>query len=315
MSLEEVAGGPSPAAIAETRTAAKEAEGVSNKYAVVDGSDQASNEFPYVPFAPDNYDDTAAIKVTFGDPRIIGGDNWQVPLEADDIDYLKRQRDQVENADFDRWIMQKYDLTNPAQMKLFQDIAPDQYQRRMDLIDYEQNLVTNYAKTRLEGPKTMEELKFQWLVETGRIELPQAPLWDPVQWMGAQMNQTKIPLHNRHWALRALPNFQRFQAGMFSPLTFINSRNPGNRRNPDNPADIVGKGKAEGQIVNGADRHNTDIYRQYGTNPIWTSVPQRYRANLPGEYFGHDFNRPRHDRIPADIRAGKGYGFNPVRMP
>ena len=141
MALRQVAGGPSPTAIAETRSNAQAASGVSGKYAVVDGGNQASNEFPMVPFAPDGYDDTAAIKKNFAD---LGGpgQNWVVPFTEQDAAYVKRQRDQVENADFDRWVMQKFNLADPAQLFLFQQIAPEQFQRRMDLIDYEQNIVS-----------------------------------------------------------------------------------------------------------------------------------------------------------------------------
>jgi len=314
MSLKEVAGGPSPAAIAETRTAAKEVEGVSNKYAVVDGADQASNEFPYVPFAPDSYDDTAMIKQAFAQPAVAGADNWVVPFESKDAEYVKRQRDQVENSDFDRWIMQKYDLTNPAQMKLFEIIAPDQFKRRMDLIDYEQNLVTKYAKTRLEGPKSMEDLKFEWLVETGRMELPKGPLWDPVAWMGAQFNQNPtVPANNAGWAARALPNNQRFMAGMFSPLSYLSNLTSGRRRN-ENLADIKGQGiHVEGQIVKGALTSDKGVINRYGDNPIRNANFQWYQNNRPGEYFGRGVNRRLPGALPPGVMAPrKGYGLNPI---
>src|ERR1044072_7699791 len=215
MSLKSVAGGPSPAAIAETRTNAKAAAGVSGKYAVVDGSNQQDNEFPYVPFAPDTYDDTADIKKEFANGA-QAGTNWVVPFTEQDAAYVRRQRDQMENADFDRWIMQKFDLNDPAQLFLFQQIAPEQFQRRMDLIDYEQNLVTKYAKMRLMGPRTMEDLKFEWLIETGRVELPQGPIWDPVKWITNQLagGQAPRPTTEQEWALRGDANRNRFMAGM-----------------------------------------------------------------------------------------------------
>ena len=315
MSLKEVAGGPSPAAIEETRTAAKAVEGVSHKYVVVDGSDQASNEYPYVPFAPDSYDETAEIKYTFGHEDAVGG-NFTVPLDTEDIEYVKRQRDQAENADFDRWVMQKYNLINPAQMKVLQKIAPDEYQRRMDLVDYQQNIVTKYAKTRLEGPKSMEDLKFEWLVETGRIELPKAPLWDPIKWMGAQMMLPTVPATNRDWAQRALPNFQRFEAGFFSPLSYLTNKNAGLKKRENNPADIQGKNVLQGQIVNGASIPDAVIISKYGTNPIVGPQLMSYADDRVGEYFGYDPARaPRANaRINrGPIRAGKGYGNKPTR--
>lgn len=290
MSLQQVSGGPSPAAIAETRTNAKAASGVSGKYAVVQGSDQAPNEFPYVPFAPDTYDDTANIKNTFARSAAAGGvagDNWVVPFTEQDAAYVKRQRDQVENADFDRWVMQKYDLNDPSQLFLFQSIAPDQFQRRMDLIDYQQNLVTKYAKMRLMGARSLEDLKFEWLVETGRIELPKGPIWDPVAWMGNQMNLRPDPTTNAEWMDRNRPNQARYMAGLFSPLQYLSEGNAGWDPNIVNRADIRGTPafRTQGQLFQGSNNPGAP-YARYGQNVIGNNDIVPYVANATPVHFG-----------------------------
>ena len=311
MSLTEVAGGPSPAAIAETRTAAKAAAGVSNKYAVVDGADQASNEFPYVPFAPDSYDDTAAIKQAFATPA--AGNNWVVPFETSDAEYVKRQRDQIENADFDRWVMQKFDLTDPAQLFLFQSIAPEQFQRRLDLIDYQQNLVSRYAKTRLMGARSIEDLKLEWLIETNRIELPEGPIWEPVAWMGAQMGLPRAPTTQAEWAARGVPNNTRFMAGLFSPLSYLTNNNAGEEAQVINRADIAGSGRRfGGQIFKGANEPDADVIRRYGQNPIQNADFVRYANNVPGERFGYR-NAGRPAAAAAAAAGRRGYGRGPYR--
>ena len=313
MSLKEVAGGPSPAAIAETRTAAKAASGVSNKYAVVDGSDQASNEYPYVPFAPDSYDDTAMIKKAFAAGGAAVGNNWVVPFDSQDAEYVKRQRDQVENADFDRWVMQKFDLTDPAQLFLFQSIAPEQFQRRLDLIDYEQNLVTRYAKTRLMGARSIEDLKLEWLVETKRIELPKGPIWDPVRWMGAQMGVNQVPANNAEWAARGRLNTTRFMNGLFSPLKYLTNTNAGEQANAFNRSDIAGDGTAfGGQLFHGADRDQSVVIERYGQNPIVNPDPIVYANDVAGQRFGYlGANRP----VGANnvLNDRPGYGRKPYR--
>ena len=303
MSLQQVAGGPSPAAIAETRANAKAASGVSGKYGVVDGSDQAGNEFPYVPFAPDAYDDTAMYKAKFAAAANVG-ENWVVPFTEQDASYLKRQRDQIENADFDRWVMQKFDLNDPAQLFLFQQIAPEQFQRRMDLIDYQQNIVTKYAKNRLMGPRTMEDLKFEWLVETGRIELPKGPIWDPVQWMTRQMGIAADPATQGDWASRGNANRTRFMAGLFSPLKYLTETQtgwqPGTNRgdlrgNPATPTD--------GQLFEGSTLPNSSIY--YGGNPVMGNLPYAYSDARPGSTFG-GFGIIANRAAPAAARVGYG---------
>jgi len=281
MSLKSVAGGPSPAAIAETRKNAKAASGVSGKYAVVEGGWQASNEFPYVPFAPDSYDDVADIKAEFATAQ--AGENWVVPFTEQDASYVRRQRDQMENADFDRWVMGKFDLEDPAQLFLFQQIAPEQFQRRMDLIDYEQNLVTRYAKMRLMGPRSLEDLKFEWLIETQRIELPRGPIWDPRSWMLNQYTVQDGFVDDQRG--RSLANRTRYMAGLFSPLRMLQQNQVGWEASA-NGGDIRGNPERtyKGQLFEGSDHPNSYIH--YGGNPIIRPNAVPYTADARGAQFG-----------------------------
>lgn len=304
MSLKSIPGGPNPAAIAETRAAASAANAVSNKYAVVDGSSQAKNEFPYVPFAPDSYDDTADIKAQFS--RAAAGENWVVPFTEQDAAYVKRHRDQMENADFDRYVMQKFDLNDPAQLFLFQQIAPEQFQRRMDLIDYQQNLVTKYAKTRLMGPRSLEDLKFEWLIETGRIELPKGPIWDPVAWMSKQMSDDPYAETGTGRAKRGTDNRARYMAGLFSPIRMLTETQVGWQADPTNRGDIRGNSDAyvTGQLFEGSNQPNSSVY--YGGNPIRGTTPQQYDPAIRGASFG---GRPAH--VPAAERYGEAQPMGP----
>lgn len=145
---------------------------------------RAPNEFPIIPFDMDTYDQTAQIKQEVAGRNDMG--NWVVPFTSQDAKYLERKRDMVEYSDFDRWIYQKYDLKDPAQSFILQSIAPEQFERRQAIIDYQQNLVSRYAKLRLRGAKNVDDLMFEWMVETNRISLPEGPIWDPKAWMDKQ---------------------------------------------------------------------------------------------------------------------------------
>jgi hypothetical protein len=274
--LKKVAGGPNPSDIQSINDAAHNAM-AGNNY-VVNNPNQQSTEFPYIPFAQDQYDDIANIKRQF----VAGGAEAVVSLDKDDAEHLLRQRAQVENADFDRWLMAKYDLTDPAQNFLMQQIAPQQFQRRLDLIDAQQSMVSKYARMRLMGPKDLNDLKFEWLIETGRVQLPKGPIWDPVAWMTAQ---TGAP-NNTMARVDAMA--QRYQAGLFSPLGWLTEDNAGDGPNMANRFDIRGNPntKLDGQIYQGS-QANYNPYMRPGTNPMWTDMMMGYHDDTPGVVVGY----------------------------
>ena len=274
--LKAVPGGPSLAAINSINEQAKNAA-AGNNYALVNGSVQASNEFPYVPFARDNYDDISAIKRQFQE----GGAKAVVTLDKDDADYALRQRAQVENADFDRWVMQKWNLQDPAQNFLMQTIAPDQFQRRLDLIETQQSLVSKYARLRLLGPKSLEDLKFEWLVETGRITLPKGPVWDPVAWMDAQYGHTLAAAAVQ----RGVANRAQFKKGLFNPLRYLDENSTGWAANEANRSDIRGTPNSmiAGQMFGGSDAQSA--YQYWGKPPIYSNVKYNNVPGVPGVAF------------------------------
>jgi hypothetical protein len=126
--------------------------------------------------------------------------------------------------------MQKYDITDPAQNLMLQNIAPELFSRREEVIDQTQALVSAYAKTRLRGAKNLSDLELEWLIETGRLELPEGPIWSPVRWRNAQRKN----LPDAAW------NASRYRFGLFSPMQWLTKADAGNEPRPSNPADIRG---------------------------------------------------------------------------
>jgi len=278
--LMKAPGGPSIAAIESTNSTIKSANAAKN-YVVAEGGEQGSNEFPYIPYAPDSYDDIAQAKIGLPGDKIV-------TLDRDDAEYMLRQKAQIDNANFDRWIMQKYDLTDPAQNFLMQQIAPEQFQRRLDLIDYQQSLVSKYARIRLLGAKNQEDLKFEWLVETGRIELPEGPIWDPVRWMTGQLGANQDTGPNR--VTRSDNNRERFVKGLWNPVPWPNNTTTGWQYNAANPADIRGVPgrKTEGQGFTGVNAAGQAApYVRYGRDtPFTDSDLTLYANNQAGYTFG-----------------------------
>ena len=233
-------GAPSQADAARMRANAETgAVSTTRKYQWVmpRNSPAASNEFPYVAVPKDPYDDVANIKEQYATAR--GRDNtdtnWVVPFEQADAQYMMRKRDDEEKAEFDAWIMQKYDITDPAQNLMLQNIAPELFQRREEVIDANQALVSAYAKTRLRGAKSLSDLELEWLIETGRLELPKGPIWNPREWR-KQQTGTEDEDEDETWQRR------RYRFGLFSPLQWLTGENAG--RTPGaNKADIMGSEK------------------------------------------------------------------------
>lgn len=259
-------GAPSDAAVSLTRASAEAgAVTASQRYIwqLPRNSESASNDFPIVPTRHDNYDDVANIKSQFADGTVVGT-NWVVPFTQEDASYEMRKRDDQENALFDQWVMHKYDITDPAQNHMLQNIAPELFKRREEVIDSQQALVSHYAKLRLRGARTLDDLRLQWLIETGRLTLPKGRIWDPKHWRDAQLdNQLGVASPAAHAAEDRARNEHRYKFGLFSPMRWVTT--VGNAPNPDNPADIVGRGAIVQPMIRAPEPSWGNVY---GGSPV-----------------------------------------------
>ncbi len=193
---------------------------------------QAQTEFPLVATTKDPYDDVAAQKSAVA---MSPNGHWNVPYTQADAEYETRKRIVSEQAAFDSWVNDKYNLTDPSQNFLLQSIAPDLYQRREEVIDNLQGLVTRYAKLRLRGAKNEEDLRFQWLIDTGRLQLPTGPIWQPKRWREEEAKRFGISPEQF--------DSDRFYYGLFSPAYWITAGNRGQAADKTNLFDIAGSNK------------------------------------------------------------------------
>lgn len=302
-SLSQVPGGPTKA---QSRRFAGPGPGagVSGKYTTVNQPASArSNEFPIVPFAPDKYDTLASIKQAVGDDdNDAFGNKWMVPFTDADAQYLLRQQAQVKNANYERWLWQQYDVTDPAQAWIFQQIAPEQFEKRKQLILYNQNLATKYALLRLYGVKTEEDLMLKYLVETKQIELPKGPIWDPKKWMAAQSGLSEAEYlgddGKEKWE-------GRYKAGLFSALRYPTPSGVGYYPNATNRADALGWSTMPVQnqlfVGKGVEPQNSP-YGFYGSGPEWAKS-EAYGRNTLGFGTGR---RAWEGRLGAPAAAGAG---------
>lgn len=282
-SLTDVPGGPTKAEI-KSFSQPPPGAGVSGKYLTANvPADAKENEFPIVPFAPDKYDTLASIKQAVGDNENRAfGKKWVVPFTDADAQYMLRQEAQAKNANYEKWLWTQYDVTDPAQSWIFQQIAPEQFEKRKKLILYQQNLATKYALLRLYGVKTEEDLMLKYLVETNQVELPKGPIWDPKKWMQHQYGLDTPEAMAGAGGTNAWLN--RYRAGMFSPLNYPTQNQLGHQPNPDNRADALSwaRQKTEFQLFKGSAVANRDGPQTfYGQYPGWAAATV-YRDDTMG---------------------------------
>lgn len=305
---QDVPGGPTREEIAQFRTPPPGAA-ISGKYTTVNEPGVArANEYPIVPFAPDKYDTIASIKQAVGSDKSKDafGTKWMVPFTDSDAQYMLRQQAQVKNANYERWLWQQYDIQNPAEAWIFQQIAPEQFEKRKQLILYQQNLATKYALLRLYGVKSEEDLMLKYLVETKQIELPQGPVWDPKRWMAAESGY-KDPSGKTKDAGDIVKWRKRYRKGMFSALAYPTEGEVGYMPIEGFRADALGYDVAapvQEQLFNGSAVIPAKPYESYGQGPRWASSSKQapYDRNAYG--FGGRKYTPEEE---ANIKANRAY--------
>lgn len=266
---------------------------------------RAANEFPIVPVPKDPYDDIANVKYAFGDSN-DANENWVVPFEQADAEYLMRKRDAQEKAQFDAWIMQKYDITDPAQNLMLQNIAPELFQRREEVIDSQQALVTAYAKTRLRGAKSLADLELEWLIETGRLDLPKGPIWSPSKWREEQVAASAAPSDAAFQA-------HRYRYGLFSPLRWLTKKDAGWTPNTANKADIRGDPASKYTSI-GLPYPGARWGNEWGAQIPYPAAGSNTHNTEPYSVVpGDDYNR-KWKAIQVDSRPG-GTGRPDARVP
>jgi len=220
------------------------------------------NEFPVKPIRKDPYDTDYLIKKELTNAPGGISSARPLPYTERDIDYIKRKRDDEEYAAYSAWLGTLFNLEDPAQVALFKQIAPSYFTRREEVINEAIDMTAKYAKLRLFGAQTEEDLKFQWQVETGRVILPNGPIWDPLTWIERTAVQQRVALETDDQSTNILKwNKHVYEVGMFSPFRVLPQLFGGYGPNKRNRTDIYGdpaSGRFNGPL--NMDQPNSENY-------------------------------------------------------
>lgn len=209
-----------------------------------------SGRFPVRPVPQDPYDSTWSLKDDMNRPVVVNGHvvappmastTRPLPFTGEDVQYLKRKRDAEEFASFLTWEASKYDLSDPATREWFEKRCPSYFQQRESLIEQQIDLAARYAKMRLRGPKTEDDLKIEYLIETDRLSLPKGPIWDPFKWIadqgGIDLAQDDMNALKNQFAEY---NKTSYRKGLFNPTKVMHPSIGARVKNPYNLGDPVG---------------------------------------------------------------------------
>lgn len=94
-----------------------------------------------------------------------------VPTE-DDINVLLRKDQEKELLNFETFIQEYFDLTNPIHQKLVRELYPNYFERRLDVIRETLSLQERLAKIKLLGMQTKEDVFFVYGLMNGDIKIP-----------------------------------------------------------------------------------------------------------------------------------------------
>ena len=94
------------------------------------------------------------------------------PISEDEVSYLQSMQDQVELADFDRYVNSMVDPRKPGNLKWLMEIYPEFVNRRISQVhtDYEYALRNQMIDSW--GINTFDDLHFKYLVDQGKIKGP-----------------------------------------------------------------------------------------------------------------------------------------------
>lgn len=165
----------------------------------------AAAQFPRKFGGRDPYDDVMNMRQQLATDKMGNTPFGQLEYTDDVARYFIRKQERASEADFDAWFNRNYNKNDLASRQFAQEINPQFYSEREKEIMARAKEAAALKIIQLRGPRTKEELYKVWLIESGRVELPEK--WDRIGPSYAYSEQKAN---------------QEFKKGLFSLPKFLN---------------------------------------------------------------------------------------------
>jgi hypothetical protein len=204
-----------------------------------------SNRYPYRPLPSDDFDTEWMIRQQIAEPASqMVSDARPLPWTEKEIQYLKDKRDAEEYAAYVDWIGHRFPMNDPANQRLMKEIVPSYFATRKALLQEQINLQAKAAQLRLLGPENEADLQLQYMIETGRIQIPEGPFHEPLEWAQNEatrgQQQRRAADNAQFFAGLAQMNAKAYEKGLFNPFKLLTYKNAPWAPNALNMADIKG---------------------------------------------------------------------------
>lgn len=137
------------------------------------GNVEHAEDMPGHYYTPDKSDDIVKLRnqlATLARP---------IPLSDAEIGSYMRKMAAVETAKFDQWFQGQWSLdsANPVLQKWGQEVNPEYFARREQVIDEQTRIQNMLAKIKLRGVHNREEMELLYMIDNGIVKIPKGPVF------------------------------------------------------------------------------------------------------------------------------------------
>lgn len=113
--------------------------------------------------------------------QTAGGNGPVVNVSPDEsmLKYIRQKDEMLWWQNFERYLEQEYVVSGELDKRDFiRKVYPQYFQMREEFIDSRIDIDRRVAKLKLNGPRDLEDVQLEYLINTRQIELPTTPVWD-----------------------------------------------------------------------------------------------------------------------------------------
>jgi hypothetical protein len=96
------------------------------------------------------------------------------PTDAE-IDHEYTKLNEIEHANFEKWLADSYDPTDPVKANILYEMYPGFFDKRMEEVERHLALQRKIAQLKNRGPTSADDLYLMWQLSRNKIPIPSKP--------------------------------------------------------------------------------------------------------------------------------------------